>query len=1036
MSQVNHHTGREYWRSLEEYAQTDEFRKLADGEFPGYDPDDIQRVSRRRFLKLMAASMALAGLTLTGCRRWPKQKLAPYAQRPENRIPGVAEQYATAMELGGVAVGLLATSYDGRPIKIEGNPTHPFSRSINPKIGASDAYAQASVLDLYDPDRSRSALRRSGEQFAAADWAAFGAFAKEHFGALQQKQGAGFAVLCEATSSPSVERLRGELLKQFPSMTWFEYEALGRDNELEGARLAFGQPVRSNLHLNKAMVVVSFDADLLGTHPANLRYAADWAVLRKSADQGFMSRVYCAESAMTITGSVADRRLPSRPARVEAMVLAVAAKLAVKNAPVVPALSEAETRFVESIVRDLKANQGKAVVAAGAHLSPMAHAFCHAINDSIGAVGTTVTLIDYPAGNRPTHLAGIKALTSQLAGGNVQTLLILGGNPVYDAPVDLGFGEALAKAPVSIHLSERVDETSLRCSWHLPKAHYLESWGDARAWDGTVSIMQPLIYPLFNGKTIAETLSLVMGQAVENGEEIVRLTLGGILPKGEVEAEKAWRQMLSEGVVPNSQWKPATPGIRTFAAGTPQATGQGLDVRFLQDTSVYDGRFASNAWLQELPDPLTKVTWDNAALLSLKDANDLKVKTGDMVKITVAGHAVMLPVYVLAGQPAGVVGVPVGYGRQSAGNIGTKVGFDTYAIRTSEGMYTAAATVEKASGSHKLALTQNHHLIDQVGEQAMKDRVGEKGESGKIVREASFQEYTKDKHVFHRTAHGLNVKLAQLFDPPSQFNEPNAWGMAVDMTACIGCSACVVACQAENNVPVVGKDQVLMGREMHWLRIDRYFKGQPEDPAIDVVYQPMMCVHCETAPCEQVCPVAATVHDTEGLNVMVYNRCIGTRYCSNNCPYKVRRFNYFDFHVKDPRGSAKPWLGMPDEQQREQVNPVRAMQFNPEVTVRMRGVMEKCTYCVQRIKSATSKHAINNEPVPDEAVVTACQQSCPTQAIVFGNLNDPNSKVSKLRRNNRSYQVLDDHLHTRPRTAHLGLVRNSGVARSEAEETR
>ncbi|HEX2973647.1 MAG TPA: 4Fe-4S dicluster domain-containing protein, partial [Tepidisphaeraceae bacterium] len=724
-----------------------------------------------------------------------------------------------------------------------------------------------------------------------------------------------------------------------------------------------------------------------------------------------------------------DIRLPSRVARIERMVRALAAKLGVKDATQGEELTAEERRFVESAVEDLQSHHGSAVVSAGSHLSTGTHALVHAINVAMGAVGQTLTLVDEVATDRLTHTRAIADLTKEMTEGRVKTLVILGGNPAYDAPADVDFAGALASVPVSIHLSLYENETSLGCGWHLPRAHYLEAWGDARAWDGTVSVAQPLIEPIYGGKSAIEVLAIMVNDSIRDGEQIVRRTMARWLGKNDF--EKAYRRVLHDGVLETARVSAGTTRPANVEASDWREAGEiaredaeGFEIRFLASGSTYDGRFANSGWLQELPDSITKLTWDNAAMISKPDADRLGIVTGDVVKITAGSRSVEIVAYVLPGQPAGVIGLPLGYGRRAAGSVGNGVGVDTYRLRTTRTMDVATGgQIERTGRRQALAITQDHHILDRVGRQGREMRVGGKGESGAIIREARLADYQADEHLFHRNEHG-GVSLP-LFEPPSKFNDPHAWGMAVDLNSCVGCNACVVACQAENNIPVVGKEQVIKGREMHWIRIDRYFKGGQDDPNPEVVYQPVMCQHCENAPCEQVCPVGATMHDSEGLNAMAYNRCIGTRYCSNNCPYKVRRFNYVDFHSQDPRGEvARPWLGLPDTQQNEAIDKIKRMVFNPDVTVRMRGVMEKCTYCVQRIRGVESNKRNRNEALVDGDVVTACQQACPTEAIVFGDLNDAKSKVSQLHKSNRAYGMLDE-LDTRPRTQYLAKLRNS-----------
>ena len=1083
--------GPTYWQTLEQLADAPDVRGQIDAdveqEFANYDPAAVISpggVSRRRFMKLMGASMALAGVGLTGCRRWPKEIIAPYAYRPQGMIPSLPEYFATVMELGGVARPLLAKSFDGRPIKLEGNPTHPYARTANPDLGAADLYAQASVLALYDPERSRAPARRDGDAIKAGTWDAFAeAFARHEAAAGSAGGGKGsMAVLSRAHSGPTFAAVKKAFSAKFPSAAFYEYEPITRANEAAGAKLAFGKPVRTVLHLENAEVLACFDGDPIGLHPAQLKYRADWISTRKSADEGKMSRLYAAESTFTQTGTMADYRLPVRASRLPAMLVALAGELGMGGSG--GEMSGAEKQFVAGVAADLKAHKGRAVVVVGENLPAEAVALGHRINGAFGTVGPKGThhYIADPAGEGPTSVEQIKTLTAAMAGGSVKTLLVLGGNPVYDAPADLRFEAALQKVPFAAHLSDYYDETSAACAWHLNAAHYLESWGDARAWDGTLSVVQPLILPIFDGRTPAELLALLSGDPLAVLDPVEapattrpatmpvegKVTLGGgfaglaglvrrtfregdLLDVKNGDFEKAFRRVLNLGLVPGSAAKPIDVTAKAVEMNLPAAPKAGTyEVRFVQDACLYDGRYANNGWLQEVPDPVTKLVWDNAALMSKVDADALGVRMADkagcdQISINVNGRNLTLPVYILAGQPAGSIAVSLGYGRRRAGHIGgtakDPVGFDAYQLRTAGAMETAAgATVAKAAGTHQLVMTQQHQLLgygDEVAKYGLEERLGTRGHNGKTVREASLAEYVADPKIAHRGVEG-GVTL-QLFNGPNGYDEPHAWGMAIDMTACTGCNQCVAACQAENNIPVVGKSAVYMKREMAWLRIDRYFKGPFDAP--DVVHMPMMCQHCENAPCEQVCPVAATVHDTEGLNVMVYNRCIGTRYCGNNCPYKVRRFNYMDWQSRDPRGSPynSLWPGIPDQQQEAQVDVLKRMVFNPDVTVRMRGVMEKCTYCVQRIHGATinakNEWAQGVRPkvkadgktpgyiVNDGEIATACQQACPTQAITFGNLNDRGAKVTNLQKNPRAYGVLAD-LNTRPRTKYLALIRN------------
>jgi len=968
----------------------------------------------------MGASLALAGAA--GCR-WKRDEFLPFASQPPHRLPGQTERFAAARELAGVATGLMVTSFDGRPIKIEGNSEHPQS------LGATDALTQASILELYDPDRSQTVVQRAGSEEIEQDWARFTELVRQQRAEWAESQGAGLAVLAESSSSPTRAALRDRLLKTYAQARWCEYEALSRDNEREGARLAFAQPYRTHLALDKAKVIVCLDADPLGTHPAAVRYARDFAKGREVAG-GQMSRLYVVEPSFTITGSVADHRLPLRCGDIAWFARALHAVLVAGSSggtasspgnseaaradkpPVLPALA-----FLQAVAKDLQANGARSAVVVGPRQAPEVHALVHEINAALGNVGTAVGCTADPEPNRPTHVEAISALVADMHSGKVQTLLILGGNPVYDAPVDLQFAEALRKVRHRIRLGLYDDETSRQCTWHLPQSHYLESWGDARAFDGTLSIVQPLIAPLHDSRTAIEVLALLLGQESAKGYDLVRETFGQLAGAG---WEAKWDAALESGLWSDSAWPVAAPKLarRTPPAdpGPPPGNGASghakLEIVFCQDASVYDGRFANNSWLQETPDPMTKLTWDNAALVGPATAERLGIRHGALVALDCGGRQVEIPALVMPGQAPGSIAVALGYGRTAAGKVGGNpgrdipaVGVNVFPLRTSRAMHFVAGASLAATGRKwALATTQEHHAIDTVGMKARGHRLGE------LVREFTLAEYrgqsAKDPHFARHVVH--LPPLESLWQEPKY--EGRAWGMTIDLAKCIGCNACLVACQAENNVPVVGKERVLRGREMHWIRVDRYERGDAENPAI--AHQVVLCQHCENAPCEQVCPVAATVHSQEGLNEMVYNRCVGTRYCSNNCPYKVRRFNFFNYRkeLEDPE------------------NEVVKMVFNPEVTVRSRGVMEKCTYCVQRIQSVKIEAKNRRQALRDGEIQTACQQACPTQAIVFGDMNyrdeqGRRSRVAELRDSDRAYEMLAE-LNVKPRTSYLARIRN------------
>ena len=994
--------GKDYWRSLDELADTPEFRTFVEQEFPGLTEELNAPATRRSFFKVMAASLALAGMT--SCR-WPRELILPYANRPEGRLPGVPVQFATCWDLAGAARGLLITSYDGRPVKVEGNPLHPDS------LGAADLLAQALVLELYDPDRSRTPVLRQGGRELGQDWDAFVAQVGVVFDEARRRGGAGLAVLAEDSSSVTRLALQRRLEQVLPGVRWFQYEAVSRDVERAAARLAFGAPFRPHLRLEQASVVVSLDADFLIDHPAALRHARHYSATRRG-DGGRMSRLYAVESVLSLTGAQADHRLALKPEGVGQFALALAGHLSSLGVPGLEGAAGSTSgpeddprvdRLAGQAARDLVAAAGQGVIVAGDRQPAAVHVLVHALNAALGHHGRTITFSADPAGDRPDHMESIAAFAAAAEAGEFRTVLVLGGNPVYDAPADLDLGQRLGSVAVTIRLGLFDDETSRRCTWQVPRAHTLEAWGDGRGWDGTLGIAQPLIAPLYGGISDLELLALLLGDPAPRGHDLVRTHVVQFLSG---EFESAWRRALHDGVVAGSALAPATPQVRPEALteAVSELAGQrehsaGLQAVFQRDAAVHDGRFAGNPWLQELPDPLTRITWDNAALLAPATAAELGLNRGDLVRVAAAERGVDIPVFVLPGHPEGVVGLPLGYGRKAAGRVGTDVGVDCYTLRTTSSFHHGGVTAAPLGRRVTLACTQDHHAIDTVGRKGIEKRLGV------LVREATLEEYRSDPAVIQNR--GYEPESSSLFASPPLSGE-HQWAMSIDMSACIGCNACVVACQAENNVPVVGREQVALGREMQWIRIDRYFSGSPDNPQI--LFQPMTCMHCEKAPCEQVCPVAATVHSEEGLNQMVYNRCVGTRYCSNNCPYKVRRFNFFNYF--------------------KQVPAVTRMAFNPEVTVRSRGVMEKCTFCVQRIETAKIIARNQRRPLADGEIVPACAQTCPTQAIVFGDLKDENSRVARLHGHQRAYAVLGE-LNIKPRILYQGKLRNPAAEQEE-----
>jgi molybdopterin-containing oxidoreductase family iron-sulfur binding subunit len=967
--------GPEYWRSLEELAGSEQFQELMRREFPKGASEWLDAVSRRGFLRLMGASLALAGMT--GCTKQPLEPIVPYVRQPENVIPGRPLFFTTAMTLGGYATPLLVESHLYRPTKIEGNDLHPAS------LGGTDVFSQASLLDLYDPDRSQTVLYMGEVR-------SFNGLMQAVRGPLSVQKGlggAGIRILTRTISSPTlVDQLRS-MLKVFPQAKWHVYEPANRDNVRAGAQAAFGEPVETLYKLDAADVIVSLDADFLyAGSPGFARYARDYSS-RRNPDAA-MNRLYVVESSATSTGAKADNRLPLRASEVEAFAAALAAGLGIPSSTAAGMKGD-DASFLSAVLKDLQAHRGSSLIIAGEQQSPAVHALAHAMNHALENVGKTVVYTDPVDGNPVSQVDSLKDLVGDMRAGKVDMLFILGGNPAYDAPADMGFADALKNTniPLRIHVGLYQDETAQLCQWHVNEAHYLESWGDSRAYDGTVTIVQPLIQPLYSGRTQTEIVALISGQSGVGSYDLVR-AYWQKQHNGD-DFETFWRKSLNDGFIPGSAFAPKQVALKTASfTPSPVTDPQSIELSFRRDSSVFDGRFSNNGWLQELPRPMSKITWDNPALISPTTADRLGLRSEDVVELELAGRKLEIPVWIQAGHPDNAITLFLGYGRTRAGRVGTGAGFDTYQLRTTSAFWSASgANIRKTGDTYKLASTQGYQSMQTPD-----------GNVRPLVRAAALEEY--QQHPDFATAEEPPSPLT-LFPGYDYRQETYAWGMAIDMNSCVGCNNCIVACQSENNIPIVGKEQVVVGRHMHWLRVDTYYQGNRENPA--AYFQPVPCMQCENAPCEVVCPVGATVHSTEGLNDMVYNRCVGTRYCSNNCPYKVRRFNFLLF---------QDWE-----------TPQLKMMRNPDVSVRSRGVMEKCTYCVQRI----NQHRIDAERadavIKDGDLQTACQQSCPANAIIFGNINDRNSRVSRLKAQTRNYGLLDD-LNTRPRTTYLAEVRN------------
>jgi MoCo/4Fe-4S cofactor protein with predicted Tat translocation signal len=971
--QIEDTTGPEYWRSLEELAGSDEFQEMLHREFPKGASEWLDDFSRRGFLKTMGASLALAGLT--GCTRMPNTEIVPYVRQPENVIPGRPKFYATAFTLGGYASPILVESHMFRPTKVEGNPQHPAS------LGGTDIYAQASILDLYDPDRAQN-ITYMGD---IRSWNAFTEAVRGPMTMEKSIAGGGVRILTPTVTSPTLAAQIHDYLEANPQAKWHVYEPINRDNVIEGAKLAFGEPVETRYDFSKADVIVSLDADFLyAGFPGSARYARDFAA-RRNPDAN-MSRLYVVESTPSSTGMKADHRLPMRAADVESFARSLATTVGVSAG----GNASAQQAFVSALADDLQSHKGSSIVIAGDHQSPAVHAIAHAINQTLGNVGQAVVYTEPVDANPVNRNQSLHALVEDMRGGKVDLLLILGGNPAYDAPAELEFASTLKSntVPLKIYLGSHRNETAELCQWHVPEAHYLESWSDGRAYDGTVSIIQPLIEPLYGGKTAHEIIAILVGQSGITGHDLIQ----GYWQKQHTGADfdSFWRKSLHDGWIDGTIYAPKNVALKaTNFPPSQSAPGAGYELNFRRDPSIYDGRFANNGWLQELPKPLTKLTWDNPIMIGPALAERLKLNFKDVAELEFNGKKVKGAIWIQAGHPDNSITVFLGYGRTRAGLVGTGTGFDVYPLRTSQSPWFVDGAKLTATGEiYQLASTQ--------GYQTMETPVGERP----LVQERSLEEYKKEPNFAKEgePPQDLTLYKPELFE---YAKETYSWGMAIDLNSCVGCNNCIVACQSENNIAVVGKEQTLKGRHMHWLRVDAYYNGPRENPK--GFFQPVPCMQCENAPCELVCPVQATLHSSEGLNDMVYNRCVGTRYCSNNCPYKVRRFNFLLF---------QDWE-----------TPQFKLMRNPDVTIRSRGVMEKCTYCVQRI----SEHRIDAErddvTIKDGDLQTACQQSCPANAIVFGNLNDPNSQVNKWKAQARNYSLLGE-LNTRPRTTYLAEVRN------------
>ena len=1012
-------TGRRFWKNLDELADTPAFQELMAEEFPRQSTEWVDAVSRRGFLKVMGASLALAGLA--GCTKQPDEAIFPYVKQPEDLVLGKSMYFATAHPFPTGAIPVLVKSDSFRPIKVDGNPEHPMSK------GKSDAFTQATLLGLYDPDRSQRVLRR-GE---TSSWGDF----QEVFVAAAKKTngGQGIYFLSETIMSPTLAAQWKQVQAAYPSAKLIQWEPVNQDSSRAASKAAFGSYTDAQYKLEEADVILSLDADFLSgiAHPGFLPLAAGYAERHRYEEDKPMNRMYVVETMPTVTGFKAEHRLALKPSEIATFANALA------NGAAPQGLGGEAQKFFSVLSADLKASGGKCVVIPGEQAPASVHAAAYALNSALGAVGKTVIYTETVNPMPSEQVADLKSLVADMNSGKVQWLVILGVNPIYSAPAELEFQDAFAKVPVTVHLGSYVDETGVIANWHINQTHYLESWSDARAYDGTITIIQPMIAPLYNGKSAHDVFQTLLPNAQLSAYDVVVANAKTYI-KGDFAT--SWRKALHDGWVEGTAFTAKASGAGKSAVASfpiPTMTSSGLEVSFRPDPSLYDGRYANIGWLQELPKQVTNLSWDNAAIMSINTLAQLKLDESDPVKISFDGRECIAPAMMAPGHPDGVITVHLGFGRGvQAGRVAQGVGFDAYQIRRSDAtLFVAGATAVKVPGTYDLCITKVHNIEHrgafaqhdlekpQFDTEGVYSLAGHEAEERSIIRYATVEEAKKNPDFAHEggasgtligkvgySPQGEKVPHDNSFFPnqwkydetdPATLKVQNAWGMAIDLNSCIGCYACIGSCYAEINIPVVGREQVKVGRNMQWLRIDTYFEGDLHAPKAH--FQPMACQHCENAGCEQVCPVGATVHTPEGINTMVYNRCVGTRYCSNNCPYKVRRFNFLLYSDYD----------------------TESLKFmrNPDVSVRSRGVMEKCSYCVQRIEAVKIEADKENREIRDGEIVTACQQACPTSAITFGNINDKASKVAKAKAVERDYQVLAD-LNYRPRTTYTAGVIN------------
>lgn len=973
--------GASYWRSFEEMCGNPEFLAKVKHEFPQEPSWWDRSTTRRSFLQLMGGMIAMTGLA--GCTRQPDEKIVPYVKAPEDIIPGKPLFFATAILHAGFARGVLVESHMGRPTKIEGNPEHPDS------LGASDAVTQASILSLYDPDRSKTVYKGGVE----ASWTAFSEAWNQRLAYQKKNQGKSLRIVTGTVISPTLASQIQQLLTELPNAKWVQYDISNRDHWVVSNQNLFGKDYQIRYNIEKSDIILSIDSDFIQTGPGSVRYAKEFADRRRARKgkvvSGLMNRLYSVESMPTVTGLAADHRLALKSSEIELFLNDLAHELGMQIKSTGLKRTDEEALWLHALAKDLKDHQGKSLIVIGNNQSSKSISLVQMMNQALGNVGKTLEYTQTVEAVSSNQTANLKNLSADLLAGSVDDLIVMDSNIVYTAPSDLQMKQAIEKAKHKFHFGVYHDETSVICNWHIPASHSLETWSDARAYDGTVTIIQPLIHPLYQTKSAHEFIAGLLGKWTANGYDVVKAYWKKTSVLSDFTA--SWGKALHDGIIQGTRFEATLPEFKADVTipEIRQIPPSSYEINTVTDPVITDEATANNGWLQELPKPITRITWGNAVFMSPQTAKQLEIKNDALVEVQVNGRKLQGPAWIVPGHAAKSFTVYLGFGRSHTGKVSSSVGFNANVLRVAAAPYTQTdVTIQKIGGTHRIACVQDHHSM----------------EGRNLVREATVDAFKKDPEFAQHMSHEPAANNT-LYNPSEHLKGENQWGMTIDLNTCIGCNACTIACQSENNIPIVGYDQVLNGREMHWIRVDRYFEGDMENPK--AVHQPVPCMHCENAPCEPVCPVGATTHSDTGLNDMVYNRCVGTRYCSNNCTYKVRRFNFYQYS--------------------DLKTPVKKLGVNPDVTVRTRGVMEKCTYCVQRINAAHIESRKDGRKIKDGEIVTACQQTCPTQAIQFGDIKDETSRVAIEKADGLNYGLLTE-LGTRPRTSYLAKLRNPNPA--------